>query len=1818
MPFFGDTTDLSNTPDVYSGGIPTQQQNQTAADAVVPRGYGILQTLGGDAALALPDLVDTVASSKLVSPVTGLQRGDVNRQVLDAMDLPGVTNFANNNQAGIQAMSGIAGMVASELIARKITAPAGVVMKTLSTLPYVRRIATLDSEYSNAMSTVRNVDSALAQRGVVGVESYVGNATVDGLQWTKGAAEPFAQSTFDISRNRAVFNAKGFGALKGIRDAAVTEGVMAAALNQNGFLYDDSAAHNLAWQALGLGLGAGGEWLHSGYEIRKFVNSDEIRRGFASALDPNGTEEARLLYNNKPTDITFQSDGGIGGSRTDSVTSYLTSASQLSNNPIESSTDAAALLSNRQRLATQHMQIARDEMQKVTVKGVDPDGRTRFSMDAPFYGNHVDMVMKRDPAGFYGIEEIGGIPDNNTAVGLYQVRNVRLDERIAQTEAQLNDPANTAIADQLTSLRNQLAYKQTWTPQVLIDGERMPITEAAGIEQFPEPKIIATAEPKTTMFPSSENPKTMWEAQTAANVAPVSIDSDMTIHIPSGRDINTADHFDILRLYRAAHDAINTMSKFTNTIQMPLKPNWFQLDMAERIIQQSEGEAKIAWPPDMTRDSAQVESIAQKAEAMKAWQSQIDIQNIKSAGQGVDPQSILSKLRVRFNLPKMTAYERGVLGENSNPADALLRGVTAYGPDQVRNMSVDDLKQGMAEFKRLGDMAPVSKDDMQLTGNSFNYMLDESGKPIKPILMYARPMKMVEWSADTVAERLAARKMAAVGTMLAPDAGPLTKMLTEAHLQSADFERAANPQELVDSQVQGSVTGSSNQTPLGAVEKAGFSSDFRDRDNPILLAASRLYDSVGRVTRDYMRQVITDTFGDSQNVINSPRNISSNALLNQFHSYRGGWDLGENPVPVSGDGNMMGFQLGDTAKNRARWKQLFNGADMPTGQTLITPEGRQVVLDPMAMDLQKRFNIVTDAQRVEKNTLLKANGMPQIERVPWYVPPPNTNGKYIGFVIGADGKPIKGVVADTPHEFNAQRRNIESQLPMGQVFRTQQEIHDFANIWDRAQMDMINPGTTAVQPGKVNKGILRSQQVDLGAFNDSMQYLRDQYLAHANDITTTLMKEQLNAAKARANMAEVLTKNRGNPSMTTRYKSIYDMYVENLTGRNKLQSDGSIVGKFANPVEGFINDVLTQTTPTASTVWNATNGWLNRANPWSKTKTAAKDFVALTKALGPYMPFESAADLIEKRGIGARPWTAAGIGGKLNQFAATVLLRVAEVGQPIMNMAGIVNAMPAVIRQFSQQAGESVEDYAARIGHAASIFTQPDGTPIGIADMGKIGASALRRAWDPKSEADYAYMMSRGYITQEVAEFHRQFGAIESRSDWQKFFLGDPSIKNPQGIKQILATKGVVGWMSALSDKSEDLSRSWGHMVGLEVADHLGIVDQGAKHSFAHDMANKMIANYAPQNRPEIFQGALGAPLGLFQSFIMNYYERMFRYVETKDYQSLITQYATQGALFGVTTVPGWNEFNSMMAAVSPTGKDPTSAVNHEFPGPLGDLLAGGVLSNLPVLFSGGLTSGSSLLPGVDLYSRGDTSVRLPGSVAVPAFAIIGKIYQGIGTAIQAFSGDNPALSRTQIAEIVSNAIPNRPIAGIIEQFAANGNHTDQYGQLVTQTQGALEAAYRLIGLRSERQSREITAYYANKNAMSHKAAADDVLRLATRAAVRGGNEDALPGIYHQYLQNGGDPAQFRRWLKQNVIAATSTRGQRQLDAAMKDPNRMNQVVRLLDAGVTPTQDENTPDPTTMYGQADQGDSLSQPTTGLGTYPGQMTIDNPGATLPGQ
>lgn len=161
----------------------------------------------------------------------------------------------------------------------------------------------------------------------------------------------------------------------------------------------------------------------------------------------------------------------------------------------------------------------------------------------------------------------------------------------------------------------------------------------------------------------------------------------------------------------------------------------------------------------------------------------------------------------------------------------------------------------------------------------------------------------------------------------------------------------------------------------------------------------------------------------------------------------------------------------------------------------------------------------------------------------------------------------------------------------------------------------------------------------------------------------------------------------------------------------------------------------------------------------------------------------------------------------------------------------------------------------------------------------------------------------------------------------------------------------------------------------------------------------------------------------------------------------------------------------------------------------------------------------------------------------------------------------------------------------MIETFAANGYDTSFDGQVVSESRSLMEQTYRLLGIRSMGQQKEVEMFYQNRNAQEEQAARRDILTSRTRAAIRDGRFDELPGLYAKYVEQGGDPRGFSRWVKESFKAAKDTRGERMLEKALadKDNAQTNYLRRLLDSGIGIDEDEQASED---YGQQAEIDRI--------------------------
>ena len=1597
MPDFHDSDGPDFSPSItMAAPEPTMGMQAAAANSNYPSNVGgAFGTMAGMGAAAIPDFVDSVASSKFLGGMFGLQRNTVNNTLYGALGMPSIQSFVAQHQEGIQTMSGIGGFVALAAATDGLgdLAEGAGAMDAMRAVPGVRNVLALNNEYTAALQNIKAADYAIAARGEIGSGSFNGTVAVDG--WTFDAkSNAFMQSPMNVNRAGAVFKAKTLAGASGLVNAAKTELVGYAALNTNGFLYTDDMSENMRRMGFGLALGTAGELFNAAYKIRQAANTDGVRRAVASALDPAGLDWESLGAINTAIKETAGAGKGLtpltadmiytSGVHTDAYGNLMARAAQLESAPV-AGLDARALLGNRNQLAIQYRNQAQQELQK-GVKGIPYTESGPFNVgvkdeETNDWARTLNLAGYRHSNALTSVEEIGQLgPDLPTSLEVDQQRGEGIQAKIKEIQDSLADP-NAKLTPKATNdmkdMLGRLQYQSSFTASVFIGDAKLPLGESLLYENFREPKLIFDQDPNA---PGNLFGKPTKQGDYLA-ISPTgkqisSINSDGTIKLPGGKSFVDADAQDVLRGYRAINSMVTDLANRKAVFTVPANPSFVHLDMAENLIQRSGGNpSKVIWPAGLDRNSAQVESYAQKMEAMNQLLTQARVRQVMGGPKAIDPNTLAAEIQMRLNLPTLSPYERALTNQTQGPAYRLAQYGNAFGPNNVRAMSLDQLKQSVASFKRIGDTSPTTADDVNsLIGNSITFMQDEKGKTLAPVMTYSRPTNAVDWTQQGQADRLAQHRMYIQQALTGPNASPITRNLTTRLYNSPSLEAATATHTLSDVQSQGSVLGTPTQSTSASVLRAMSTGEWVARDNATVQAAGELHAEMQRGVMAESKAVVDNAFGGAQDALKNPRAAGSTMLLNQFASQRYGWDL-EDKI-VSQPNGFNAFRLSDTEKNQQMWRAQY-GTELPKDQLLLNAQGHTMVLDALGIDLLQRHGVVSDALLEAENTLKRAQGLPETPRSAWHMSPPDMSTRYVSNLYNdftGELIPQHSIVATNQADHDAQMaamKPVLDNLGLGYVMRTPLEAKNYTNYWEKAQQDFIDPGVAAIKAGKVSRGASATYNINHNAFAESMIALRDGFTNHANDIIRITMKEPIDAAQARATMVKSAgqpLKEGGFGQASSQFNSIHDIYLQSLLGRSKVGEGSSPVAGLYNWVEGWGDKLLggaagplgtaggvaskAKDAMANSTVWKATNAWINRANPWTNSAASQSDFQKLVTALGPHMPFSDLASYLESKGFGSSPFTTKQLAGAFNQVGTATMLRMFEFAQPAIHLSSVLNAAPAVIRSFSYLPGETEAQYIARKGLNGMSIAMPNGTNIGVMSAAKLIKNGIARTWDPAEAANWDKRIANGHIGQTTALWHQQLGSFDSKPGWYKAMFGDDSIRNPTNPKQELQKLGIVGATSWLNDQAEGMSRTWAHMMGVELGVDMGMGQSGdtAVEQFAHKVANEMIANYTPHNRPEIYQGAMGTSLGLFQGFMQAYMQRMFRYVETKDYGALSTQLVSQAGIFGLNSLPGWKQFNDFTNDPRSPGSDIQSDIRHRMGLGPADHFMNGTLSNIPTL----------------------------------------------------------------------------------------------------------------------------------------------------------------------------------------------------------------------------------------------------------------------------
>lgn len=1783
---------MTNTPmDIRPTTVTTadSQTHESLSEARQEARPGFLGSLLGSTLLAVPDYIDTVGSSI----IPGVERGMINDATvgsfLAAVGSPGLNRFVSNQQGATEVISGIGGMLIADRIAGRLGRPGGFVMQGLRGIPGVRNIVALDKAYERALKASTFGMREVAARGEMGAAS---------LSSVVGYRSLGVQTKIDLGAARS--STKQFGAALGGRRALGAELVMAATMNSNRVFFSEDWTDNLANGAIGVAVGGALGGLQAGWQLRRAANNDSVIAELVSAYDPRGHEAARRTTRPITEGLMMKDFLGFdNGLETDIITSMMLHAKE-SRLPAKDATERSMrLFGNRQEFATETERLVFQRMNKVTQDGIHSVSGTGFNDSSPAF-RALREGMEREPTLLYGASEVG-VANPNLGIGVTDAsRKVALESKIEGLSellrkggrVQLKDGVETIIPltseerlDISANLR-KLWYDNSKQGMVqLFPGELAPIEFSRVVDRLIPRKI----------FPETSAGKTIYQAEKVEGAdSTLGIGDDLSVFTPDNRHPSQLPMHDVIQLYRVARHATDRIAASNKVVVLADKPNWFQLDMAERILQKTNDPARVVFPNGMTREDALLESFAQKVDAVRGSfgfgpGSQQPVFGPKAYDRVRPPLNDVDAFaaRIKFNLPQFTPAQSSLFQTAENPLETLL--YSFKNGDEVRALGLARLKE---ELKAAGEIQGLTDHLMRpfeaMNGRSFDFLMDRDGNPMEAVMVYKRQMAPDDWTRDALDNSIAMRKAYQRGVIMSESADPITRELAATLYSDPNFHQALRVEQLADNQHTSMIPGLGNkapQTAWGALTNALSTREWRDRDILTLQSASRIRDLQDRVTRDLMAKTITGIMGDIITRVANPRAGESRVMLNHFFSQRPGWTLAE---AVDETGKKLdkaeivevalpsgkvgyGFKLADTPNNRERF-ELQYGRQMEDDELLANAQGTPIIVDELGLEALTRFEQLAETKRKMQNTLLRASGRPEIQRQFLWVSSPETRGKFIAMTFDATGKvvPGGGIVANTVEELTRRENELASSsfFQPGYVIRRRDTVTNYMDLWDKAQMDWHDPSLTMVAPGKVNKGRLTGQDIDLHAWDRANAQMVDGFIEHGRDVMRFMTKDAIDAARIRAEVGRIETAV-GQSNRQLKHGGIFDRYVQNITGTASNADRQGMIAPIFNAVEDRVNSFLADATPNSSKVYQALADKFKYLNPFTKSDTNQQLFDKMVRDLGPYMPFKSAADLVQAQTGHALPKDIKEISAKISWMEATSKLRWLESVHAIMNFGSMIHNLPSITKSLQRLADESDADWSKRIGHVASIFGERHKTAV--VNPAKLMYLAMKDARAVTHDEFTRKAFERGFMNQEVAELERQWSSVKSHGNLRSFFFGNPNADDSTLAGKIAKKGGLDYYLGYMSDKSEDFTRRMAMYYGRRVAQLHGIEKIDDQLSFAHDIANKTIANYDPRNRPEIFQGAFGAPIGLFQSYIVNYYQRLFRMFETKNTRALASQALWQGATMGVKSFgPFWGMANSMFFDRGEALEDNTDSFEHRLGTAESDLLMYGVIANLPKMFGG---------DGASVYTRGDINVRLPVA-NMPITDSVKRLWTGFSQMWDAFADTNQHVTGQQLAEILSNTVGNRPLAGLIEQVGAGGYDTDINGQVVSNTESlfSFNTAYRLMGVKSMSQQKEVDAFYQNKEAAEQQTAKQTSLRLATRANIRAGNFDALPALFVDYVNNGGNRKYFTRWYKDAMESATETRSERMLVDLMKNDRKMAQVNRLLDAGVTPTMDAENQD----------------------------------------
>lgn len=884
--------------------------------------------------------------------------------------------------------------------------------------------------------------------------------------------------------------------------------------------------------------------------------------------------------------------------------------------------------------------------------------------------------------------------------------------------------------------------------------------------------------------------------------------------------------------------------------------------------------------------------------------------------------------------------------------------------------------------------------------------------------------------------------------------------------------------------------------------------------------ALRGMDMVDMQLTPVQNQVISDIlksaeYGARASALRSD-SVGLQTFADFYNSTRAGWDLTD--APEIKDGRAFFILDNESKRNQRLWQRLY-GTELDKDVVNYLPAPtrnsagyKPLAVTPSALSMIDSIRQIGGQIENETNFILKQTGKGQLTHRNFWIPSLNLSKKHVSFIRdGRTGEMLYVASADDAGELRSiVQRSLDyfAEEGLSPLAIPAVEEGNLFRAMDEAMDRMINFSDPLAQTGGIG-GRQKGPVIISGE-----RVLEEVQRATENILQNTFRRNRVLFFEPQINHVRNLDfLNQSTTRATGRTDTSTKQWLNLAHGHSPFDAN-SPIGKVYTGLEEFMDTKLS---------------WLqSKLTPGQDARLAkrGKAFDEYAKQVGEYNPYTDAVDFAQRTMPVDSPWKSREILSELNQLTTALTLRLFEIGQPILNMVSLAATMPAVVKALQKQGNEDFVQWRRRIGPVGSVLS--DESADAVFNPLRLLTSATHNYFNKKIVVNgkevplSKWATEQGYFAQSVSDMVENFIAphqSQARRKLSKF----------------------VNYVSRPSDLSESTSRGIAFHAGWQVGETLGIKQNNNLAAFAHDFANKVIGDYRPQNRPMMFQGAVGMPLGLFTTFMWNYNERLFRYIESKSARAFYTQIATQASLFGTQSVPGYQQYVNWFANNYDGTSNPAVGMEERFGTTVADWWHYGLLSNLPKLFGAE--------DGIAMFQRGDANVKMIPTLFdptnTPVFNAIRSVYRATSDITSSLR--NNGVEPKQIVQILGQHSISRPFRGLVEW--AFDQSLDKNGRIINNdVRTTMGTIARLVDMRTLSEAKNMEAFY--RLGQSRFARADrlqslqDSMEFNAREGKYSTEEGAqqLTSELLSYYENGGNPQDFPQVFRNVMIRSVLDR----------------------------------------------------------------------------